>query len=88
MMIYNKVGQSCHAGSITADFYSDWLVSRQFPLFCLSIKGMFAINFCIIYFCFKKKTEMNSIILKQMCSYKRVQLACKGFFEKNSLKKI
>ena len=32
----------------------------------------------------KKKTEINSIILKQMiCTYKRVQLADKGFFERN-----
>ena len=82
---YDKVGQSCHAGSITTNFYSDWLVSRQFPLFCLSIKEMFAIYFCIILCLFQgKKTEMNSILLKQMiCTYKRVQLADKGFFERN-----
>ena len=40
---YDKVGQSCHSRSIATDFYFDWLVSRQFTLLCLSVKGMFEI---------------------------------------------
>ena len=61
------------------------LLADSSLFFCLSIKGMFAIYFCIILCLFQgKKTEMKSILLKQMiCTYKRVQLADKGFFERN-----
>ena len=59
---YDKVGQSCHAGSISTDFYSDWLVSRQLPLFPISPGFImspakmlrFVQPFKISFFCFSE----------------------------------